>query len=262
MKKLLASCLLITCAIYIVTAQQLSQTNPTGPENTSMNFIKVNLTSLLIKNYLLQYERVLSRSVSAAISFRIMPETGLPYKNQIINMADITEPDEKDIIENLLMSNYAITPEVRYYFGRKKYGNGLYLSLFYQYGSYNFNNIVFDVEYEEGDGPTMDASADIKSHTGGLLFGSQWSLGKYVCLDWWILGPHFGVSSGNAVALSSYQLDLEEQQDFRDEVNDALVDADIPMLDYTISTSSDQIELDFDGPWGGIRFGLSLGVRF
>jgi len=86
MKKLLASCLLITCAIYIVTAQQLSQTNPTGPENTSMNFIKVNLTSLLIKNYSLQYERVLSRSVSAAISFRIMPETGLPFKNQIINM--------------------------------------------------------------------------------------------------------------------------------------------------------------------------------
>jgi len=29
------------------------------------------------------------------------------------------------------MSNYAITPEVRYYFGKKKYGNGLYLSLFY-----------------------------------------------------------------------------------------------------------------------------------
>jgi len=262
MKKLLASWLLVTCAIYVVTAQQLSQTNPAGPEKTSMNFVKVNLTSLLLKNYSLQYERVLSRSISAAISFRIMPETGLPFKNQIINMADITEPDEKDIIENLLMSNYAITPEVRYYFGKKKYGNGLYLSLFYMYGSYNLNNIVFDVEYEEGDGPTMDGTADVKSHTGGLMLGSQWSLGKYICLDWWILGPHFGVSSGNAVALPSYQLDLEEQQDFRDEVNDALVDADIPMLDYTISTSSDQIKLDFDGPWGGIRFGLSLGVRF
>jgi len=262
MKRQLVSSLIFICAISFVTAQQVSQTNSAGPERTSMNFVKVNLTSLLIKNYSLQYERVLSKSISAAISFRIMPETGLPFKDQIINIADITDPDVKEIAENLLISNYAITPEIRYYFGKKKYGNGLYLSLFYRYGSYNFNNIVFDVEYEEGDGPTMDATADIKSHTGGLLLGSQWSLGKYVCLDWWILGPHFGVSSGDAIAISSYQLDLEEQQDFRDEVNDALVDADIPMLDYKISTTSDQVSLNFDGPWGGLRFGLSIGVKF
>jgi hypothetical protein len=175
-------------------------------------------------------------------------------------MADITDPDEKETIKNLLISNYAITPEVRYYLGKKKYGNGLYLSLFYRYGSFNLNNIVYDSE--EGEGPTMDATADVKSHTGGLMIGSQWALGKYVCLDWWILGPHFGVSSGDVIALSSDPLDQEDQQDIRDNLNDDLVEADIPMFDYKISTTSDQVKLNFNGPWGGLRFGLSFGVKF
>jgi len=261
MKKLSFTGMLIFCAILISDAQEVSSNISATEEKTSMNFVKLNLTSLLIKNYSLQYERLLTNKISAALSFRIMPETNLPYKNQIINIADITEPDDKQTIENLLVSNYAITPELRYYPGRKNYGTGFYLSLFYRYGSFNVNNFVTDRE-SDGETISVDIAADVKAHTGGIMIGSQWALGKYMCLDWWIMGPHFGISSGEVIGLSSEIMDQVDQQDVKDEIEEILSDADVPMLKWTTSTTSDQVKVKFDGPWAGLRFGLSFGVKF
>jgi len=261
MKKFLISFLLFTCAVLVSIAQGGSSFRSTSAGKTSMNFVKVNLTSVLMKNYSLQYERFLTNKFSAALSFRVMPETGLPYKNQIIKLADISEPADKKTIEDLLVSNYAITPEVRYYFGKKKYGNGLYLSLFYRYGSFNVNNIITEFETEEGFAG-VDISADVKSHTGGIMMGSQWALGKYMCLDWWIIGPHFGISSIDVNALSSETMDQQDQQDVKDEIDEILSDADIPMLRWTTSTTSDKVNVKLDGPWAGLRFGLSFGIKF
>jgi hypothetical protein len=262
MKKLLISCLLITCACLIAGAQGVSSANTSNEETTSMNFVKFNLTSALIKNYSIQYERILTKDFSAALSFRIMPETGIPYKNQLMKLSDITEPKDKQTIENVLISNYAITPEVRYYMGKKKYGRGFYLSLFYRYGSYNLNNVIVDWESEDEEVTEVNISADVKAHTGGLMIGSQWALGKYMCLDWWIMGPHFGVSSSDVLALSSETMDMQDQQDVKDELSQMLDDADIPMLKYNISTTSDEVKVKLDGPWGGLRIGISLGVKF
>ena len=254
--------LVIACTFLIAGVQDALSQDPGGSQDPSMNFVKVNLTAPLIKNYSLQYERVLSRNFSAALSFRFMPETGLPFSDRIIDLAEITDPDEKEVIKNLLVSNYAITPEVRYYMGKKKYGTGFYLSLFYRYGSFTMANDAIDYEPEEGEPVNLDLTGEVTAHTGGLMIGSQWALGKFMCLDFWILGPHFGISSGNVNALSSEEIPIEDQQDIRNEIDETLSDADIPMFDYTITTSSDKINVDFDGPWAGIRFGLSFGVRF
>jgi len=254
--------ILMACSIIIFSVQELFSLNPADEEKISMNFVKLNVTSPFIKNYSLQYERVLSKDFSAGLSFRIMPETGLPYKNLIYNITGTENADDKEIIENILLSNYTITPEFRYYPGKKKYGRGLYLSLFYRYGSYNLNNLEYNVEDDEGGDITVGLTAGVKSHTGGFMIGNQWALGKNMCLDLWILGPHFGVSSGNATGTTSEEMTQEDQQDIRDEMNDALSDADIPMFKYTISTTSNDVKLDFDGPWGGLRFGLSFGLRF
>lgn len=254
--------LVVICTFLVSGVHDGLSQGQAGSRDPSMNFIKVNLTAPLIKNYSLQYERVLSRNFSAGLSVRFMPETGLPYTNRIIDLAEITDPDEKDVIENLMISNYAITPEVRYYMGKKKYGTGFYLSLFYRYASFSMANDAIDYEPEEGDPVDLDIEGDVTSHTGGFMIGSQWALGRYMCLDFWILGPHFGISSGKVNALSSEEMTLEDQQDIEDEIDDALNDADIPMFDYTVTTSADRVIVDFDGPWAGIRFGLSLGVKF
>lgn len=220
--------------------------------------VKVNLSALFLKTYSMQYERVLSRTVSMALSGGYSPETNIPYTKQIFKWADITDPDEQEIIENVLVTNLTITPEIRFYTGKKRYGSGFYVALYYRYGQHTFSNVLVDYENELGETGTLDCWGDATSHTGGFMLGAQWSLGRHVCLDWWILGPHFGISSGNFEALSSLPLSEQDQQDIEDSLNDI----DIPMFEQTVNVTSEGATMIFDGPWGGIRAGLSIGIKF
>ena len=279
MKKLLIFSLFITCTISAVSAQEVPVVTTTDsvkiPADTlkisadtvkvtadavkiSKNFIKFNITSALIKNYSLQYERVLSRGVSIAVTFRMMPESGIPYTDNIFRWFDITDPETQDIIENTIIGNYAITPEIRFYSGKKKYGNGFYFALFYRYGQYTVNNALLPYDTDLGDQVTLNTSGNVSSHTGGFMLGAQWALGKHICLDWWIIGPHFGVSSGDMISLSSSPLSEVDQQDIADNLNGI----DIPMFKQTVNVTADKVSMIFDGPWAGIRAGLSIGVKF
>ncbi|MCI0523091.1 MAG: DUF3575 domain-containing protein [Bacteroidales bacterium] len=249
----------------VVVAEQPEEVTETdtkkasaGSEKIPKNMFKVNLSALFLKTYSLQYERVLSRTVSMAISGAYMPETYLPYTDQIIKWSGATEPEEIELIENVRITNLAITPEIRFYTGKKRYGSGFYTSIFYRYGQHSFTNALVDYENDLGETGTLDCWGDATSHTAGIMIGAQWSLGKHVCLDWWILGPHFGISSGNFEALSSLPLSEADQQ----EVEDRLNDIDIPMFEQTVSVTSEGATMIFDGPWGGIRAGLSIGIKF
>jgi hypothetical protein len=224
----------------------------------SKNFIKFNITSALIKNYSLQYERVLSRGVSIAVSLRFMPESGIPYTDNIFKWFDITDPETQVVIKNSIIGNYAITPEIRFYTGKKKYGNGFYFALFYRYGYYTLNNALIPYDTDSGEEVTLNTSGNVSAHTGGFMLGAQWALGKHICLDWWILGPQFGVSSGDMTSLSSGPLSEVDQQDIADNLNNI----EIPMFKQTVNVTSDKVSMVFDGPWAGLRAGLSLGVKF
>lgn len=265
MKKQIIISLFSICSLFAVSAQDVpivataDSTKITADTiNIFKNYIKFNITSLLIKNYSLQYERILSRNVSVAMSFRVMPESGVPYTDNIFRWFDITDPEDQEMIENLIMSNYAITPEIRFYTGKKRYGTGFYISLFYQYGNYSVKNVLRNYEPDIGGEATMTTSGDVSSHTAGFMLGAQWALGKHMCLDWWIFGPHFGVSSGDVLGLPSTPLSEGDQQRVEDELNDI----DIPMFKQTVNVTADKVTMIFDGPWGGIRAGLSIGVKF
>jgi hypothetical protein len=260
MKKLLLLSLLITLTMSVARAQEVPEVAPKDMVKISKNLVKFNLTSALIKNYSAQYERVLSRNISMALSFKMMPESVIPYTENIFKWVGEIDAETRNTIENLTIGNYTITPEIRFYKGKKRYGTGFYTALFYRYGHFTASNAIatFNQDDPEVDPVTMTMSGNLSSHTGGFMFGAQWALGKHMCLDWWILGPHFGVSSGNVIGLSSIPLTEEEQQSIEDEVNDI----DIPMLKQTIDVSADKVTLDFSGPWAGIRAGLSFGIKF
>lgn len=246
--------------IFALISSGAEGKNPAQSDSTkiSKNFIKVNLTSALIKNYSVQYERVLTRTVSVALSFRMMPESHIPYVNKIIEWGNITDPDALNVIRNTNISNYAVTPEVRFYTGKKKYGRGLYFSLFYRYGHYETNNVQIPYDTDGGGHVTIVSAGNVNSHTGGFMVGAQWGLGRHMCLDWWILGPSFGVSSGKGHGLSTGPLSTVDQQDIISKVNDF----DMPMLKKTVEVTSDKVLVDFKGPWAGIRAGISFGVKF
>ena len=65
-------------------------------------------------------------------------------------MVGATEPEEIELIENVLITNLTVTPEIRFYTGKKRYGSGFYISLFYRYGQHSFTNALIDYEGEDG----------------------------------------------------------------------------------------------------------------
>ncbi len=233
MKRLFILSLFLTCTLSVLNSQEIPadslkttdetvQTPPdavlaaddmekykSGTDDISKNFVKFNLTSLAVMNFSLQYERVLSKRVSAAISFSMMPENTIPtyLADQFIKVAgDMSDegidPETEDIIRNLLVSSYTITPEIRFYLGKKGYGRGFYTAIFYRYGHYEVSNVPIPFTNELDEEITIDTQGEIVSHTGGFLLGYQWALGKHMCLDWQMFGPHFGVSSGDFLGVA------------------------------------------------------------
>jgi hypothetical protein len=269
MKKLLISTLLITCMLSVISAQEVAVAATDSPKATadiSKNFIKLNLTSLPFLNFSLQYERVLSKSISAALSGSFMPETTMPafIADQLINFAgDMSDEGSvdaqtEDLIRNLLISSYTITPEVRFYLGHNRYSTGFYTAVFYRYSHYEGSNAPIPFTTDLDEEITINTTGSITSHTGGFLLGYQWALGKRMCLDWQMFGPHFGVSSGDFLGLPSSPLSEADQAKIEDKSNDV----DIPMFTPTVDATADEVKMIFDGPWGGIRFALSIGVKF
>lgn len=118
--------------------------------------------------------------------------------------------------------------------------------------------MLFTFENNSNVKSTISLSGKLTGNTGGLLFGVQKALGKHMCLDWWLFRPHYGSSIGDFSGVSSKPLTTEEQNDLRQQLNDL----DIPLTNKTVSVTSNGASLKLDGPWGGIRTGLSIGVKF
>ncbi|MFT3937066.1 MAG: DUF3575 domain-containing protein [Chitinophagaceae bacterium] len=253
-KYFFAFVLLLSAAIRI-NAQgnaEEKRKNEKVEERHQMNFIKVNLMGLALKNYSFQYERILSKRFSIAASYRFMPTGTLPFANSISNSFGDDE-DAKKTIKTLEMGNYAITPEARLYLGRG-YGRGFYMALFYRYASFTVNNIAVDYD----DTHSLNVSGKMSGNSVGLMFGAQWPLGKHVCLDWWMFGPHYGAGNGDFNGVSSVALTPIQQ----DELRKNLEDINVPLSNKTITVNANGANVKLDGPWGGIRTGLSLGVKF
>jgi len=288
MKKLFILSLFLACTLSVLKSQEVPadslkatdetvQTTPDAvpvadmekyeseTDDISKNFIKLNLTSLAVLNLSLQYERVLSRSISGAISFSYLPETTIPtyIADQMItqvenNSEDGIDAESEEIIRSLLISSYTITPEVRFYLGKKRYGTGFYISLFYRYGSYAVSNLPIPYTNDLDEDITIDTEGDIKSHTGGFLLGYQWALGKHMCLDWQMFGPHFGVSSGDFLGVPSSPLSSQDQADIEEE----FLKVESSLIDQTVDATANEVKMLFDGPWGGLRFAVTFGVKF
>ena len=90
------------------------------------------------------------------------------------------------------------------------------------------------------------------------MFGAQWALGKHLVLDWWILGPHVGKSKGELIGNSLTPMSTEAQN----EIRDALESIDIPLIDKTVTVTANRASVAFDGMWGGLRAGISFGIKF
>ena len=249
----------------VVYAQQLDTLKPAQEQKmdslsleyqAKKNIVKLSLTSLAFRNIHLQYERILNKRVSVSLSFSNIFEGEIPLLGSVENTIDDTESFDK--IKDVSLSYYSVTPEVRFYLGKKGFGKGFYLAPFYRNSKLTLDGVSFEYTTDEGGTSSISTSGSIGGNTVGLLIGSQFNLGKSVVLDWWIVGPHYGSGSGTLNGVSSEPFSAVERNALQTELNEL----DLPFVDETTEVSAQDIKVLFSGPWGGVRAGLSLGFRF
>jgi hypothetical protein len=240
--------LLLLVVIQNTSAQEIKKDTALKIDK---NLIKVNLIGFSING---QYERILSKRVSIALSYRILPSGKFLFRGSI----PTTDPQARESLNNLIVSNSAITPEVRFYLGKKGYGQGFYLAPFFRSAKYGGKGIGIDFTLDNGQSATFNMEGNIKTNTYGLLLGAQWKLGKNFWLDWQILGPNYGSATGTITGKSNIALSTNERRSLQNALNDIT----IPFVRKNISVSPNEAILSLKGPWAGLRTGLSLGFGF
>lgn len=257
MKKMMLMALSFSLFSYAVQAQDINELKQkTNIIKLPKTFIKANIISPVIKNYGFQLEQVLSKRVSIAVGYRTMPKGNLPFKSAIVNQSG-GNASTQQALDALFMKNTAFTPELRFYLGKKGYGRGFYVAPFYRNAKYNVEGLSFDYTNSTNTQSTMYLSGELNTSTMGIQLGAQWSLGKHVCLDWWIIGPHYGNANGTLKGTTSVALSTNEQTSLRNELNNFSV----PLATVKPTVDANGATVNITGPWAGIKAGLMLGIK-
>lgn len=233
--------------------------NILNAQQEGKNIIKTNVTAYAFRNLNLNYERSINKTFSVSLGFSTITNGDVPIVKKYFE--DQVDNEFKDI----KMSMTSLTIEPRIYLG-KNYNSGFYFAPYYRYTKLKMGDMVYNFSYTDSNNVNREIpfnmSGDISANSFGLMLGAQWYFGtkKNWVLDWWIVGGHYGFSSGNVVGRpkSGMPLSPEDQEYILEEVNGF----DIPIIKYDVDADSKEVRVKIDGPWAGLRSGLSVGYRF
>ena len=162
--------------------------------------VKLNLSAAVLGAATIQYEKVLGKHISFALGAGYRPKLLLPFAKDLEKYVDFAD-NRIDYIsfENVKKAEskigmYHITPELRFYFGKKQAPFGTYLSVFGKYNDFHGDVPVFvDTDYK-GVPVRLELPVDtkIKTASAGLMIGHQFRLGNRFTFDWYVAGGHFG----------------------------------------------------------------------
>lgn len=241
------SCLLF----FIFSVNAFSQASDTLESNQRNNIIKINLSAMVFKNFSFQYERKILRRTTIGVNVHYMPFSKLPFLNSIEKAID--DPDVP--VDKIRLGSTGVTPEIRFYVGKKGAFHGFYIAPYANYTNYKTD---LPIDYATKTGIF---NGNIKTITGGILFGAQWNLSKSVYLDWWIIGPAYGSGKGNLDLNTS--LTVIEQADLRDEIENLKADAPFDKIIDSYTVDGNGAKIQVNGPWAGLRgLGINIGIRF
>lgn len=252
--KILTLIFLLSSVFYFSQSMDsLTIQESTRTSSEKMNIIKTNITAYAFRNINITYERAISKKFSVSAGINMMPSGNIPFMNSFIK-------EGADEVSDVKVSNTAFTIEARYYLGAG-YGRGFYIAPYYRYTSLKADNFTYNYkDSTTGQVIPLDISGKANAHSGGILLGAQWAIGKQKnwVLDLWIVGAHYGAGSGRFEGIARSLLLPHQQNDMKVEVEGF----GIPLIKYKVSADSKGVYADIDGPWAGLRSGLSVGYRF
>lgn len=255
--------LLILSSPFISKAQTSAIADDEGS-----NMVKINVLPLFAGKFAFEYERRLTDRISVGASLSLRPEQGVPFRSLVEDLID--DEDVNDLLKDLKSSNISFTPEVRFYMADRGTFRGLYLAPFLKYTSFGAS-IPYDfdvnVEYQGTQvyerTETIPLDANLSSFTGGVSVGINFQVSRNLYLDWRIIGPGFGIASGDVSG--STTLNAEEQRALRESLEEFKTDLnDLPLsikIDYDVRADGADIDVK-KSPWANVRSGLSIAYRF
>lgn len=149
--------------------------------------IKLNASQLALKNISLQYELGFHKNMSVALGYSNFLRREIP--------SQIYSNDKADGYHLPYMKGWAITPEFRFYPGKKEEKpapHGFYLAPYMRYSKYTLGASYVEFDAVTSAKREYELTGTYKGSTVGLMIGSQWIVGKHFSFDWWILGAGVG----------------------------------------------------------------------
>lgn len=248
--------LLLFCLLPLGLAAQ--DTSSAERTKNGKNVIKLNVSSLAMRTVSLQYERRVGKHFSVALGYRLTPEGKIPFEQTIVDLVD----DPSVQISQMRTKGMAITPELRYYFGKKM--KGFYLAPYARWSSTEAGNLPLNFTYNNlilGErNVTATFSGKLSGLGGGLMLGAQFTIAKTLNVDIWLLGAHVGSGNGDLNAVFSEPLPPEGQQELRDQLEELKNNLEFLGIDYTVGANSANVTFS---RFAGVRAaGITLGIRF
>ena len=257
MKKLKVFCLIAVAIGLTASGDLFAQSSPL----TGKNVIKYNLTATAIGHYAIQYERVINPKQSFAIGFGISPNVSLPFKQTLMD-AFGDNADAKSAIESTKFTKFTITPEYRFYLGKKEAPGGFYIAPFARYTNMKLTQAYKFTDSDDSK-HTANVTGKFNGVGAGVVFGAQWLLGKKenIVLDFWFAGPFAGVMKATFEGV--------DDQFIKDPatLENDIEGFDLPLwtIDATVTNvnGKGKVDANLKGPFYGFRtLGLSIGYRF
>ncbi|MGG9971989.1 DUF3575 domain-containing protein [Ferruginibacter sp. SUN002] len=250
--------------LSVATLQANSQ-NTKDTTGVTKNLVKLNLSSLVVGNYMAQYERVIGKRSSLALAIGYAPNASLPFKNALLDQFGDNQ-DAKEAIESTVYTKWTYTLEYRYYLGKKGAPKGFYVAPFARYMSMELDH---EFRFTPSDNIRHTAAIHSKFNAfgGGVMFGTQWLIKKNWGIDFWIVGGFYG-SDINAKFHGTDPIGGLDAQDMADLEAD-IEDVDLPgfTIDATVtqhpSGAPATADATLKGNWYGLRgAGICVVYRF
>lgn len=261
----LAFCAAIGVSVAQTTTPAASSDSVVKNPAFRKNNVKINLSSLAVKNFNLSYERSLARKLSLVAGYSVMPTSNLgdmgiakKIAEQFLNVQD---PEVQDILDNATFGSRALTGEVRYYMGKHDGPRGFYVAA---YGRQTNMTMDYLDIYEPmlGQDIPLPYKGKLSGFGGGLMVGAQWLITNRLTFDWYIAGGHYGKLGGDINVEQDFsRLSETEKRDLEAEAEERFTVGGKQLLDVTITNSGAHGKVD--GPFFGARaFGFNVGYAF
>ncbi len=227
------------------------------------NIIKINVPALAFKNFSFQYEKAINKKQSFAVAVRFRPESDIPFQEAIADLFT----DTTIRLDLAKMGNVGITPEYRFYLGKKGALQGFYLGPFISYNYYSgdapINYWAYNSQTNQFIPKVAVFKGSINTFTAGLQVGAQWKLSNKFSLDWWIVGFNYGFNNGDFKYRGA--LTVDEQVTLQEvklrPMRELL--SSVIKIDIYEPANANGAAFKTSGQWFGIRaMGINLGYRF